>query len=154
MKYYIGEYWAMANSTDSKTREEGKLKWNETAKEYAHYFESVKRKLPKKFLNEFDKNNWFHDFYFESIVVSNINKYESVVEFVITLNDVSYKITLKGVNGLTLDIPQTKNWMMGKLTWGYNEFELNDNNSWVIRILCDFCCEIEVLFKQIEITKA
>jgi len=55
----------MMNSRDIETREEGVIKWDETAKEYGPDFQSIKDKLPKKFIKEFDKNSWFHDFTFE-----------------------------------------------------------------------------------------
>lgn len=71
MKYYLGEYWAMMNSGDSKTREEGMNKWDETAKKYGPYFQSIKDKLPQNFVKEFDKNGWFHDFTFDSIMRPN-----------------------------------------------------------------------------------
>jgi hypothetical protein len=150
MKYYIGEYWAMMNSNDPKIREEGETKWNKTVKEYGPYFETIKGKLPKTFIKLFNKNSWFHDFVFNSINLTNTGKYVSTVEFQISHDD-AYKITFTGVKGIMINIPTTRNWLCGILTWGYTEFELNNDSSWVIRILCDFDCEIEILFKKISI---
>lgn len=153
MKYYIGEYWAMMNSGDLEKVEEGKIKFVETAKKYGPYFESIKNKLPKKFTKEFDKNSWFHDFTFESINVFNITKGTSTIEFIITHDPISYKITLSGVTDLMINIPSTKRWLCGKLTWGYSEFELNDDGTWIISILCDIDCEVIIHFKKIDIEK-
>jgi len=153
MNYYIGEYWAMMNSRDSETREEGLIKWDETAKEYGPYFQSIKDKLPKKFIKEFDKNSWFHDFTFVSISVANMKKGASTVELEITNDSDSFRITLSGVMRFAFDIPSTRCWMCGKLTWGYCEFELNDDGTWIVRILCDIECELEILFKKVGIVK-
>ena len=152
MKYYIGEYWAMMNSCDPIIREEGVLKWDETAKNYGAYFQSVKDKLPKRFIKEYEKNDWFHDFAFDSINVSSIVKGASKIELIITNDPISYKISLSGVTSFSVDIPSTRYWMCGKLTWGYSEFELNDDGAWIIRILCDFECELEILFRRISIS--
>lgn len=51
----MGEYWAMMNSGDLKKVEEGKIKFIETAEKYGPYFQSIKDKLPKKFMKEFEK---------------------------------------------------------------------------------------------------
>ena len=153
MKYYIGEYWAMMNTSDIKTREEGVKKWDETAKEYGDYFQSIRDKLPKKFTREFDNNCWFHDFTFDSINVSKIEKRTSTIELIITHDTNSFKITLSGVTSFTFNIPSTRCWLCGKLTWGYNEFELSDDGMWIIRILCDIESELEILFKRISIEK-
>lgn len=99
------------------------------------------------------KNSWFHDFTFESINVSNIEKGTSTIEFIITHDSISYKITISGVTGLMFNITSTQYWLCGKLTWGYSEFELNDDGRWIIRILCDIECEVEILFKKIGIEK-
>ena len=151
MKYYISEYWAMVNSTDANLREEGKTKWDESAKKYGPYFESIKNMLPKNFIEEFNKNNWFHDFQFNSMHVFNLGEQITNVELYISHNSISYKIILSGVKGVSFNIPTTQSWLFGKLTWGYTEFELNDDKIWIIRILCDIECEIEVLFETINI---
>ena len=143
----------MANSNNPKVREEGIIKWNEAAKKYGPYYETIKNKLPKKFLIEFEKNSEFHDFTFDNINIANSGKNISTVEWVINHEDVSYKITLSGARGFTIDVPNSQWWLFGKLSWGYTEFELNDDGTWIIRILCDIECEIEVLFKRISILK-
>ena len=136
MKYYMGEYWAMMNSDDPKTREEEELKWVETAKKYGPYFESIKNKLPKKFMKEFDENSWFHDFMFKSINIANTGNRTATVEFIIAHNQIAYKIVLLGVTSFMLNVPNTmQSWSFGKLTWGYAEFELNDDKTWTISIL-------------------
>lgn len=154
MKYYVGEYWAMMNSDDPNIREEGEIKWVETAKKYGPYFEFIKDKLPKKFLKEFNKNEWFHDFRFESINIVNTGKRTSTVEFVITHDQIAYRITLLGVTGFMFNVPNAMQcWSFGKLTWGYTEFELNDDGTWSISILCDIDCEVNVRFNKIGIEK-
>jgi hypothetical protein len=153
MKYYIGEYWRMMNSSDSTIREEGKKRWDEATKQYGPYFELIKRKLPKRFLAQFLEANWFHDFGFESIRITNQGRQIATVEFILTHGDISYKLVMFGVTGFRIDVPNTKSWLFGKMIWGYVEFELLDEKTWIIRILCDMDCEIEVMFRRIQVAK-
>jgi hypothetical protein len=141
------------NADDPYVQDKGDAVWVEMAKKYSAYFDTIKNKLPKGFMKIFDKNDWFHDFELNNINLLNTGKYSSVVEFQISHNDVVYKITFTGVKGFSVNIPTTQNWLCGMLTWGYTEFELNDDNSWIVRILCDFDCEIEILFKRITVAK-
>lgn len=141
------------NSDDPQVRDEGDVAWVEMAKQYWSYFETIKNKLPKGFLKIFDKNDWFHDSTIDNINIMNTGKYSSIVEIQICYSDVSYKLTFKGVKKFSVNISSTKNWLGGKMTWGYTEFELNDDASWTMRILCDFDCKIEILFKTISIVK-
>ena len=144
----------MMNSDNLEVQKIGESKWIEKIKEYLFYFETIKSKLPKGFLKEFDKNDWFHDFIIKDIKIINIEKYSSVIEFQISHGQIIYKLTFKGVSRIIFNIPTTKNWLCGMLNWGYTEFEINNDNLWIIRILCDFDCEIEILFKRISINKA
>ena len=153
MKYYIGDYWAMANSCNPEIREEGKTRWVETAKEYGPYFETIRDKLPKGFMKEFDKNNWFHDFTIDIVNIVNIGKKTSTIEFHISHGESGFIITLSGVTGISVNIPNTECWLFGKLTWGYTEFELIDEKKWIVRILCDIECELEIHFRRISIKK-
>jgi hypothetical protein len=153
VKYYIAKYWTMMNSENLETREKGKAEWIKSAKKYRDYYDGIKGKLPKKFMKEYDKNGWFHDFTFDNINVSNTGGKTSAVELTIGNGQKLYKILLSGVTGVILNVPNTQCWMFGKLTWGYSEFELNDDGTWIISILCDIECEIEMLFKKISIEK-
>ena len=153
MKYYIGKYWVMSNSTDPQVREEGKKKWIETAKKYGDYYMSIKNKLPKGFLKAYESNYWFHDFHFNHINILDIDRYSSSVEFSISHEDTTYILTFCKVKKMLFDIQTANTWLMGKLTWGYSEFELNSDGTWIIRILCDFVCELEIVFKRVRISK-
>ena len=55
MKYYISDYWVMMNSDNPETREEGKEKWIESVKRYDPYFSTIKDRLPRRFMIEFEK---------------------------------------------------------------------------------------------------
>lgn len=138
MKYYISDYWKMMNSDNPDVREEGEKVWVETAKKYGPYFEAIKSKLPKGFVTIFYKHGWFHNFSINRMNLLNTGRYTPIVESQISHNDTVYKITFTGVSRFLVNIPTTQNWLCGVLTWGYTEFELNDDNSWIIRILCDF----------------
>lgn len=141
------------NSDNPDTRDKGDVAWVKMAKKYSAYFEKIKNNLPKSFLKVFENNDWFHDFEIVNINLMNTGKYSPEVEFQIKKNNMVYKLKFTGVKKYVVNIPTTQNWLCGILTWGYTEFELNEDNSWVIRILCDFDCEIELLFKRVSITK-
>ncbi len=156
MKYYIGEYWEMANSLDPEIRKMGIQKWEETAKKYD--WNAVKDKLPKGFLKEFNKNNWFHDYLFESVSINNLGKNKCSIELYISyyVKDSQYSdylIILKDICSTSIKVPNIDNWAFGKMAWGYTEFELLDTGLWCMRILCDFDSELEFVFKKISIKK-
>lgn len=153
MKYYLSEYWEMMNSDDPNIQNEGDIAWVENANQYLTYFETIKSRLPKGFFKIFDKNEWFHDFKVENISITNTGKYSSSVELKIRKNSIKYKLLFTGVKNLLINIPTTKNWLYGILTWGYTEFELYNDNLWEIRILCDFDCEIQINYKHVSIKK-
>ena len=153
MKYYIGKYWAMANSADAATREKGSKKWLSSTKKYGPYFEIIKDKLPKKFIQEFNKNHWFHDFVFDDISIINAGWQKQNIQLSISNDDNAYKILLAKVIGFAINVPTTKYRSSGNMSWGYSEFELLDDNTWVLRILCDIFCEMEFNFNKISITK-
>ena len=153
MKYYLSEYWIMMNSNNPAIREEGKIKWIETAKKYGPYFETIRDKLPKGFVKEFDKNSWFHDFSIENITITSSRNNTAVIELIISHGEIVYNIVFSGIKGLEINIPSTLGLMGGMLTWGYSEFELNDNNTWTIRVLCDLECEVEIIFQHLSIEK-
>lgn len=149
----MSKYWEMMNSDNPDTREKGDNIWIENVNRYMSYFETIKDNLPKNFYRVFNKNDWFHDFSIENIMLGNIKNYSSIIEILISYKSCTYKLIFKGVQAYSVNIPTTQNWLCGKLTWGYTEFEMNDDKSWVIRILCDLNCEIEILFKNISIKK-
>ena len=153
MKYYMSKYWEMMNSDDPDMRDKGDIGWIENTERYMSYFDTIKENLPKGFLRIFDKNDWFHDFSIENIEIMNTGKYSSIIKFIINRGNILYELTFKGVKSFFVNIPTTQNWMCGILTWGYTEFEMNDEKSWIIRILCDFDCELEILFKHISVKK-
>jgi hypothetical protein len=151
MKYYNAEYWLMMNSDNPLIRDQGDTAWVESAKKYASYFESIQDNLPKRFLKSYNQADRFHDYMIDSVALVNAGKYTSAIEFKIRRDQAVYKLLFNGVKRYLVDIPSTRNWMSGILTWGYAEFELDNDRTWIIRILCDLECEIEIHFKHISI---
>ena len=152
MKYYLSEYWMMMNSDNPETREEGKEKWIESVSKYGPYFKTVRDKLPKRFMKEFDKNSQFHDFSIDNINISSNENNTITIDLNISYEESVYKLKLFDIKGLLINMPSTKNLFASKLTWGYTEFELN-NNTWTMRVLCDLQCELGFIFKKIGIEK-
>ena len=153
MKYYKSEFWKDINSANSDIRKKAESDWNEAMKQYGSYFDTIKDKLPKKFIKEYYKHGGFHDYVFTDISISKIEKYFSAVDISINNDEKFWHIKLSGVSSILLDIPTSRNWLCGNLTWGYTEFELIESGIWVIRILCDIDCKIKVCFKKISIAK-
>lgn len=152
MKYFHGKLWTDMNIGNRELAREAELQWDILANEYSEYFKIIKDKLPKGFLRTYLKTHGFHDYVFDNINLSNTEKKKSVIEFIVSHGDEKYKIILMGVEKFSINVSSTENWIFGKLAWGYDEFELIGDNLWVIRILCDFDCEMEVLFKRIAIS--
>ena len=153
MKYYLNEYWEMVDLSDPIAIEEARTKWIKTAEKYKPYFDTIKDKLPKGFMKEFSKNSWFHDFNIDNINITSTYNGTTSIILNISHKECAYKLTFLGVERSFINIPNTKGFMYGKLTWGYPEFELNDDNTWIIRVLCDQKCEFEIHFKRISIEK-
>ena len=82
----------MMNSENPETRDEGEARWIERAKKYGPYFETIRDKLPKRFLNEFDKNCWFHDFTIDNLNVTSSGDRTTVIEMIISHGEIVYKI--------------------------------------------------------------
>ena len=142
----------MMNSDNPETREEGKEKWIESVSKYGPIFKTIRDKLPKRFMTEFEKSSWFHDFTIDNINISSNENKTTVLDIDISHEESAYRLKFSGINGLVINIPGTKNLFGGKLTWGYTEFEQN-NDIWTIRILCDLHCELEIIFKKVGIEK-
>lgn len=137
----------MMQSSNKEEREEGEKSFTENDKKYGLYFDSIKKKLPSKFIKQFYEKEWFHDYKITNLQISNEKKVTARID--IEKSEDKFSIVLSDVQTLLFDIPNKTNWMLGKLTWGYTEFELKDNKYWIVRILCDFNCELEVHFKSI-----
>ena len=140
----------MMQSSVEKERIEGRRKFIKSAKKYGIYFDKIKDRLPKDFKEKFDNHKWFHDFKIVSIQIVNETE-ETDVIILIHQEDIILNIKLSSVCKISIDIPNKNYWLPGRMTWGYTEFELLDNDIWSIRILCDINCELEFHFRKIDI---
>ncbi|MCL2633804.1 MAG: DUF4085 domain-containing protein [Oscillospiraceae bacterium] len=148
MKYYLSEYWAMMQSRE--TRDEALNKWYAASEEYYKYFDTIKDKLPKNFINLYNKNDGFHDSIIKKISIENMRLKSCEVKFTLRINEVDYILAYKNVIGFEVDIPPEENGLFG---WGYDELELLDNGYFEHRILCDINSEFKITFKKLSIKK-
>jgi hypothetical protein len=147
MKYYKKDLWLLMHSPDEKLRQDARVMFRESAKEYGPYFVKVKSELPAQFLEIFNDMKWFHDFFISGISINNhaesttvkLNIEDDVTRFILSLTDVT---------NISMDIPNKDYWMPSGMKWGYTEFELLGDR-WNINILCDINCELEFGFKSI-----
>jgi hypothetical protein len=151
MKFFVGRYWEMINSSQQTERESGDRLWSENVNRYLAYYDSVKHLLPKSFLDVYTDNANFHDFYISAVKTYSRTKgmFGAVID--ISGSDKSYQVFFSGVTLFRTNIVST-DWMIcGKLSWGYSELELLNDGLWRIGILCDVNCEIEIQFRRVAI---
>ena len=153
MKYFKGEYWAMSNSVNEKTREKGDELWDINDKQYSEYIQTVENKLPKVFIKIYYDNHGFHDYHVKKIAIDCFEKSKFNISITLTHRADIFLLKYTGVIAINFDIPLNHDWMGGKMEWGYDEFELLENGIWEHRILCDFDCEFHIRFKTISAKK-
>lgn len=153
MKYFIGKYWEMINTPDREIRKEGMRKWDEGDKAYYEYFQTIESKIPKGYLKQYYKTHGFHDYVMSGTKITNVKEGEIKVEFMLTHGDEVYLLTYSKVESIKIDIPEDHHYRFGFLEWGYSELELRGNGTWETRILFNFNCEIDIVFKRVSVKK-
>jgi len=150
MKYFKAEYLDMINSDDPRTREEGDSKWSNSCDEYSKYFDSIKEKLPKEFLHEYFENKGFHDCTISDIHIKS--EEGNVCTIVISLHNHEFEFSIRysSITGYCFHVP-TNHHRYSKMSWGYDEFEIHDNDEVTHRVLCDHDCEFVVHFKELSL---
>lgn len=157
MKYYKTEYLEMANSKSEETRLLGDKMWDKAYEEYHRYFQTIKNKIPRKFLKLYYENYGFHDAPIQEISIQNIGRQLSEITFIIELDNKLYQIKYKKVQYYSFTVPSNKSWIgnsskygFGVMSWGYDEFEA-EGNVLTHRILCDHNCEFEITCRNIAV---
>jgi hypothetical protein len=153
MKYFKNEYWALMNSADSETRQEGILRWNENSIAYLNYFETIKNKLSKTFLALYYRNNGFHDGMIKNMSIEYFKSRQRILKIRIMISKMEFELKYLGVQALSITCPPNGNLIKDILYWGYDELELKGDSQWNHRIFCANDTEFDIVCKRISIKK-
>ena len=144
MKYFTSTLWEEMQHSESRDRAE--KEWDENVELYKTYFTDIKRSLPKSFLKIFDKECGFHDFSIKEINTTSCTRktVSDIVNVTIIVSNGKnqYDIMLKNVEILNINIINKLHCICGRISWGYSEFELLENQKIELRIICDVHNEI------------
>jgi hypothetical protein len=128
MKYFTDELWSKINRTERGDKIQADIEWKRNLDAYYQVFESIKGRIPKKFLQVYDSNDDFHDFDFVTFKVFQPKRWAVdpiKVQIIIASGEAAWIITYKHVSKITFDFTSqqdeyAKKW--GIDTWGYDEF--------------------------------
>ena len=155
MKYYKSELWKEMQSNSNN--EKNKKLWETKSKEYNEYFKVIKKQLPKYFINIYEKEHCFHDFYITGFRVEEVLQKTSsnfhVVYIEITDGNNSYMLKLNHVEKIKMNLADKCYFIMGRMSWGYSEFEILSDRMVKLSVLCDILNEFEVVFKSLKLIK-
>ncbi|MCL2637264.1 MAG: DUF4085 family protein [Oscillospiraceae bacterium] len=127
---------------------------NETTKQYFKYFNSIKDKLSKEYLNLYYKNDGFHDSIIENIVVERTKNCGINIKIILLIKQKLYALIYKNVSSYSFSVPKVNKWFYGTMSWGYGELELLQDEQWKQGMIdADFNCEYEIVCKKIYIKK-
>lgn len=125
MRYFTYELWLKLNSNSQIECEEASLKWERNMKSYSEIFETVKTRLPKKFLKLYLDNQSFCDFQVKNIVLAQKsgNKNPVSVDIYVTDSVDTFKITYERIKKLCISFEESNHCegRGGFDDWGYSE---------------------------------
>lgn len=150
MRYYTRELWKNLNSTDEALRSLAELEWEKKDKEYSAHFDAIKKYLPIKFLKKYMECNEFHDYVVNGMKIFNVgSRYKC--EIALSADSENLLVTMHDVHAINIDVSSFQSCVMGKIAWGYSEFDITSTGNISLSVLCDFCNEIGFEFKNMEI---
>lgn len=150
MKYFTKELWAQINSSDEELRTKAEKEWSERSKKYGLRFEKIKKWLSCSFLKDYLRRNGLHDYTIIGIEISaskKIKEYSCKIKMTDGVEIVS--ITMSDLKSFQIDISSFQCCMLGKLTWGYSEFDFTHEKHITLAVLCDLQNEMMFEFDSI-----
>lgn len=152
MRYLTKKLWAEMNSCDEVISTKAEKEWNENCERYKQQFEEVKEHLKKSFTKEYLSRNGLHDYTILGIVnVKEGRTYTCKIQLVNGIETVL--LTMTGLKALQIDIDSFHNCILGKLSWGYSEFDITPEGNISLSVLCDIQNEMHFEFEAIRIIK-
>lgn len=152
MRFFTKELWQEINSTDVLLRTAAEHKWNENSAQYLNEFERVKSKLPRRFVTEYLSRNALHDYSILGLFLTRRNR-KYACEIQLTDNAETVLITMDDLHAFNFDVESFQQCVLGKLSWGYSEFEITRDGNIKLSILFDMLNEASFEFTSIKLAK-
>lgn len=154
MQYFTKELWKGLNDERELVRARAEEEWKVNSQQYRIKFERIKKRLPRRFVDELFTRNGFHDYIFVGInfvssknIVSRKNTYSC--ELKLTDGRDTIWIMLSSLTRLSIDINSFADCILGNLMWGYGEFDIDSDGNLQLNIICDFANEMQFNFKKL-----
>lgn len=153
MKYFKSDLWLEIQ--DTIKGDDAEKQWRKNSELYNKYFNTIRHKLPKKFMKVYEGEKGFHDFVIEEISIKPSPKKSCGI--INTLNiklkkeSRLYSLEFNKVEKTKMDFSDNSYCICGKISWGYSELELLENGNIKLSVLCDIVNEIEMVFKSVTI---
>ena len=148
MKYFLKELWLDMQQSDPEVRNKANLIWEQNSKNYQEFFKTICHRIPKRFRTAYLQHHGFHDYEIKGISFSGIGQ-KSVCTLNLFSGTHSFFLRLYGIHRVHIDIPSFEGTILGRLSWGYAEFELTEDDIIQLSILCDLECELTFAFEKI-----
>ena len=152
MQYFKKELLSKINSDDRKQREDAEKEWEENCKLYSQKFNEIKKRLPRRFMKAFLSRNGLHDYTFLKICVEGKKKGRYSCKLQLTNSSEIVSIAMINLVSAQIDITTFSSCILGKLSWGYCEFDLTPAKNIQLSLICDIENEMRFEFQSIRIS--
>lgn len=157
MQYFTKELWRDMNDEREWIRGRAAKEWTANSRRYYAKFETIKKRLPEKFVAELLARDGFHDYDFLEInFVSKKNIISKKVtyscELKLTDGKDIVRLELLSVTGVSIAADSFADGILGRLTWGYGEFDVDSDGNLQLSIVCDLANEMRFSFKKLRFT--
>ena len=152
MQYFKKELWSDLNNCDEAVRVKAEEVWNRNDHLYQQKFEEIKKLLPRHFTKEYLKRNGFHDYIILRIDFSKKGRTYSC-ELQLTNGIENILIIMSEVKLVQVDVTSFQYCILGKLMWGFSEFEITPDGNIRMSVLCDIQNEMRFEFEDIKFVK-
>ena len=157
MQYFTKELWRDMNDEREWIRGRAAKEWTANSRRYYAKFETINKRLPEKFVAELLARDGFHDNDFREInFVSKKNIISKKVtyscELKLTDGKDIVRLELLSVTGVSIAADSFANGILGRLTWGYGEFDVDSDGNLQLSIVCDLANEMRFSFKKLRFT--
>lgn len=146
------ELLSKINSDDRKQREDAEKEWEENCKLYSQKFNEIKKRLPRRFMKAFLSRNGLHDYTFLKICVEGKKKGRYSCKLQLTNSSEIVSIAMINLVSVQIDITTFSSCILGKLSWGYCEFDLTPAKNIQLSLICDIENEMRFEFQSIRIS--
>lgn len=149
MRYFKKELWSQMNDCDEVVRAKAEKEWKKNDEMYLKKLESIKEQLPRPFMKEYFSRNGMHDY---TILGIHITQRECTYSCELQLSDGTeiVRITMLGLKSFQVDVNSFQYCILGKLAWGYAEFDITSENNISLSVLCDVQNEMQFEFETIK----